>query len=151
MPEGNCGEPPTQSAMGPLAPRHGSEEVMLHLEKSVWKTASALGGVWLGLMIVPSLAQTRSSAEPPSGAGAGGGVVATAPAGQVNRYVIPYYTSQTSAATRSFTAMTIMNNTGGPCSAAVSFRFPGGPTDICVITLSIPGETEPHILFAAGR
>ncbi len=130
----------TQSAMGPHAPRHGSEEVMLHLEKSVWKTASAFGGVWLGLMIVPSLAQTRSSAEQPPGAGAGAGVVATAPAGQVNRYVIPNYTSQSLAATRSIAAVTIMNNTGAPCNAAVAFQFASATTDTCVITLSIPAR-----------
>jgi hypothetical protein len=108
---------------------------MLHLEKSVWKTASAIGGIWLGLMIVPSLAQTKSSAEQPPGA-----PVATAPAGQVNRYVIPNYTSQAAQATRSVTVVTIMNNTGFPCNAAVAFQFASATTDICVISASIPAR-----------
>jgi hypothetical protein len=110
---------------------------MLHLEKSVWKTASAIGGIWLGLMIVPSLAQTKSSFERPPGSR----VVANSPAGQVNRYVIVnYYSVALELPSRGAAQVTIMNNNDGPCDASVAFQFETETTDICVISLTIPAK-----------
>jgi hypothetical protein len=84
-------------------------------------------------------AEERSSAEQP--ANAKSLAVPLAPAGQVNRYRIPNYTSETlRPGTRSFVEVTIENNSNVTCNAAVSFQFAFGTSDICVISLAIPSK-----------
>jgi hypothetical protein len=62
----------------------------------------------------------------------------TVPTGQVNRYILPHYYSAISGGGRSFTAVSIRNNSGSMCSAAVRFQNGMSTSDICVVNQSIP-------------
>ena len=63
---------------------------------------------------------TSNAAAPGQGTSAVGALAV--PAGQVNRYTIPHYYSVISGGGRSFTAVTVKNNSAGTCSAAVRFQ-----------------------------
>jgi len=108
------------------------------------------GIVLLSLCLVePALAGERPSSEPEQHAVPG--VTATPPPGQVNRYTIPNYTSQATAATRSFVGLTILNNSAVTCNAAVSFQYAFGTTNICVINFSIPAFQSAIYCSRAGH
>jgi hypothetical protein len=94
--------------------------------------------VFLSLLMAASgRAAEGSSADQPAGAKS----VVAAPVGQVDRYRIPNYTSQTRLpGSRSFVVVTIENNSSVSCAAAVSFQFAFGTSDICVISLTIPSK-----------
>ena len=84
---------------------------------------------------VPALAQ------PASGGSVGAEDAAEAafpPAGQVTKYVIPNYSSQAGAASRSFAVVTIHNSGTASCNAGVQFQYAFGTTNVCSITLPIP-------------
>jgi hypothetical protein len=82
-----------------------------------------------------------ASAQPASGGSVGAEIAAEAaapPAGQVARYVIPNYSSQAGATSRSFAVVTIHNSGTTTCNAGVQFQFAFGTTNQCSITLPIP-------------
>jgi hypothetical protein len=66
------------------------------------------------------------------------------PSGQVNRYVIPNFYSLILGAARSFTGITVYNNSNSTCSAAVRFQPNKDRTDVCVVTSSIPPKVGHH-------
>ena len=96
------------------------------------------------------LATVPSWAQPSSGEGLPGEVLtptsptgpstlaASPPAGQVARYVIPTYVSQTAFATRSVAIVSIHNSGTTTCNTGVQFQFAFGTTNICSITQAIP-------------
>ncbi len=96
----------------------------------------------LALLFVagPVYAQPLSSAEDASADV--DSQAAAPPAGQVARYVIPNYTSQATAPTRSVTVVTVHNNQPGAvatsCNVGVQFQFAFGVANVCSITLAIP-------------
>jgi hypothetical protein len=83
---------------------------------------------------VPALAQSSGGSVSPQDAAE----AASPPAGQVNRYIIPNYTSQTFNPTRSFAVVTIHNAGTTTCNAGVQFQFAFGTTNVCSISLPIP-------------
>lgn len=89
--------------------------------------------------VVPALAQSRSSGEEASVSVES--LAPSPPAGQIARYLIPNYTSQTTNPTtgsRSFTVVTVHNQSTVTCNVGVQFQFAFGVTNVCSITLSIP-------------
>ena len=70
--------------------------------------------------------------------GASGVGSAAVPAGHVNRYLIPNFYSVISGAARSFTGITVYNNSSSTCGAAVRFQKGQTTTDSCVVVSSIP-------------
>lgn len=64
------------------------------------------------------------------------------PAGQSARYVLPYYTSQTTTppGARSTTVVNVYNQNAIACNVGVQFQFAFGTTNVCSITLSIPAK-----------
>jgi hypothetical protein len=114
---------------------------MQYFSKFVRKTIYLVSSiVFLSLLVAASgRAAERSSAQPPANQPSKTSVAV--PAGQVDRYKIPNYTSQTMfGANRSFVEVTIENNSGHSCDAAVGFQFAFGTTDICSINLTIPSK-----------
>ena len=91
----------------------------------------------LGLCLVaPALADEIPSSKPQyPGRGAVSPFIS-----EVQRYTIPNYTSQNRVTTRSFVAVTILNNATTSCNASVSFQFAFGTTNICVINQWIPAK-----------
>jgi hypothetical protein len=86
----------------------------------------------LGLCLVaPVLADEIPSSEPQYPAGRA--VSPLISQIQIQRYTIPNYTSQNRATTRSFVAVTILNNATTSCNASVSFQFAFGTTNVCLI------------------
>jgi hypothetical protein len=70
-------------------------------------------------------------------------VPSTTPAGQMRRYVIPFYTSQTVfPAGRSVTVVSVYNTAGMSCNVSVQFQYVNGQTDICALDISIPSHTS---------
>jgi hypothetical protein len=102
-----------------------------------------VGHILPGVALVVSLLfpAVPASAQPASGgsvAAADAAEAAFPPAGQVNRYVIPNYSSQTGATSRSFAVVTIHNSGTASCNAGVQFQYAFGTTNVCSITLPIP-------------
>lgn len=67
---------------------------------------------------------------------------APAPLGHSQRYVIPFYTSQTTTppGMRSTTLINVFNANGRACSVSVQFQFATATTNTCVITQAIPAK-----------
>jgi len=63
------------------------------------------------------------------------------PPGEATRYVLPYYTSQTLlSGDRSVAVVNVYNQAKVSCNLTVEFQYATGITDVCSITLAIPGK-----------
>jgi hypothetical protein len=105
------------------------------------KTSTRLstGLAILGLAIAwPGVGQ---AAETSSRGGNAAGAPAAAPAGQTDRFAIPWFTSQNElAGARSTVVVSILNNSGATCRASVRFQFGFSTSDACTLTLPIPAR-----------
>ena len=95
------------------------------------------------LATAPVHARPLSSAEGDASVDVGAPAVATPPAGQIARYVLPNYTSQTLfSGARSVAVVSVHNNqppgVATTCNVSVQFQFAFGVADVCSITLAIP-------------
>jgi hypothetical protein len=62
--------------------------------------------------------------------------------GQVNRYTVPYFTSENRLeGSQSYTGITVLNNSAASCDASVKFQFGQASDNACVIKASIPPRT----------
>ncbi len=103
--------------------------------KTLRQTAFAAASVSL-LVIAPNFAKADPTEQSTSRASA-----LRVPPGQVNRYILPNYMSETTSSTRSFAVITIMSLAPVSCDAAVSFQRGQGNTNTCVITGTLPSRT----------
>lgn len=100
-----------------------------------------LGFLGLALLLAPGLARAQSSGEAPGDASAVATPQAPPPAGQRERYVGPFYTSQTALpGSRSVSVITVHNEAGITCNVGVQFQFVVGTTNICSLTQAIPAK-----------
>jgi hypothetical protein len=103
------------------------------ISKSSWQATAALA---ILLAVPGSLHSAEERADQPTGSSV------RVPSGQVNRYIIPNFSSVLSSnPTPTMTVVTVMNLSPVSCNAAVSFQQGGGTTNTCVINLAIPSRT----------
>jgi len=92
----------------------------------------------LCLSATSAVAQTAQTQPSPFQPGTRSFAPLAPPPGQVNRYTLPIWYSVVGTTSRSFTAITIRNNSSVTCNAGVRFRTGGdNPSDICVISHAI--------------
>lgn len=105
---------------------------------------SIVGFALTMVLVAVGAAQVQSSAEDPAGENAKGIVNQPAsfpPPGEATRYVLPYYTSQTLlSGDRSVAVVKVYNQAKVSCNLTVEFQYATGITDVCSITLAIPGK-----------
>ena len=105
---------------------------------------SIVGFALTMVLVAVGAAQVQSSAEDPAGENAKGMVNQPAlfpPPGEATRYVLPYYTSQTLlSGDRSVAVVKVYNQAKVSCNLTVEFQYATGITDVCSITLAIPGK-----------
>ena len=96
------------------------------------------------VLVAVGAAQAQSSAEAPAGEDAIEMVTppsASPPPGEAVRYVLPFYTSETAlAGDRSVAVVNVYNQATVACNVTVEFQYATRTTDLCSITLAIPGK-----------
>jgi len=71
---------------------------------------------------------------------------------QVNRYTIPFFTSQNElSGSQSFTGITVLNNSTTACGASVKFQYGQDSNNACVIKVSIPPRQAITFCSRAGH